>query len=61
VIILWAREKPAMKDGKSALGEADDLVRYLAWNGIAAEARCLDAAGKSEGGSNVGGGGGVEG
>ncbi|MDP6305329.1 MAG: universal stress protein [Alphaproteobacteria bacterium] len=50
VIILWAREKTGDKDGKSALGEADDLVRYLAWNGIAAEARCLDAAGKSEGG-----------
>lgn len=50
VIVLRAREKISAEDKKAASGEADDLVRYLAWNGIAAEARCLDAAGESEGG-----------
>ena len=38
VIVLRAREKISAEDKKAASGEADDLVRYLAWNGIAAEA-----------------------
>jgi len=49
VSVLRAWKRDGDDDRNAALAEANDLVRYLAWNGIAAEARCLGAAEEPEG------------
>ncbi len=49
VSVLRAWKRDGVEDKEAALAEADDLVRYLAWNGITAEACCLGVAEESEG------------